>query len=371
MRLKYPLLAVRVCALMLGISVCLPVYADAAQKTSARKPAVKTTAKRPAAKVTKSRRPTYSASSSAARKARLNRARAAARAREAARVRALQVAMTPRYKTDANGSLVPDVRAAAAIIFNPETGQVLWEENGQVKRSIASITKVMTAVVFLEDDPDLTREITIERSDVYAASTTYLRANERISLSNVLHLTLIASDNAAARALARVSHGGTAAFIERMNEKALELGLESTTFADPSGLNPANVSSAYDLSRLISFASADERIAPIMRTSSYTVSTSRRTININNTNHLLRGTGVDVMGGKTGFISKAGYCLATLLRLPQSNQQVAVVVLGAGSNTGRFWETRHLFNWLTEKAGTLIGKEQDQLSQIPQAQIPH
>ena len=77
---------------------------------------------------------------------------------------------------------MPDIRAAAAIIFNPETGQVLWEENAQYKRSIASITKVMTAVVFLEDNPDLSQEITIERSDVYAASTTYLRANDRITL---------------------------------------------------------------------------------------------------------------------------------------------------------------------------------------------
>ena len=83
--------------------------------------------------------------------------------------------MTPRFKTDATGAIVPDVRAAAAIIFNPVTGQILYEENSQDKRSIASITKVMTALVFLEDNPDLTSDITIERSDVYAASTTYLR----------------------------------------------------------------------------------------------------------------------------------------------------------------------------------------------------
>jgi D-alanyl-D-alanine endopeptidase (penicillin-binding protein 7) len=343
--------------------VCLPVQLAASQaKKSTTKPAASRTAtKKPASQSARkpTPKPRYSASSSAARKARLARARAAARAREAARVRALKEAMTPRFKTDANGAQVPDVRAAAAIVFNPVTGEVLWEENAQAKRSIASITKVMTALVFLEDNPDLSQEITIQRSDVYAASTTYLRANERISLDDVLHLALIPSDNAAARALARVSHGGTAAFIERMNEKAIELGLESTTFADPSGLNPANISSAYDLSRLISFAAADERIAPIMRTPHYTVRTSRRTITINNTNHLLRGTDVDVLGGKTGFISKAGYCLATLLRLPQGNQ-VAVVVLGAGSNTGRFWETRHLFNWLNEKAGDLFGKDQQQ-----------
>ena len=144
--------------------------------------------------------------------------------------------MTPRFKMDATGALVPDIRAAAAIILDPTTGQVLWGENAQEKRSIASITKVMTAVVFLEDQPDLSQVVTVERGDTYAASTTYLRANERITLDNLLHLTLIASDNAAARALARLSHGGTATFVERMNSKAIELGLESTSFTDPSGL---------------------------------------------------------------------------------------------------------------------------------------
>ena len=358
MRLIRPLYVVRVCAFLAGLGLAVP--ATAAPAPQSRKPATKTTAKAPAKK-TPAKKPAYSASSSAARKARLARARAAARAREQARLkrlRALQEAMTPRFKADANGDLVPDVRAAAAIIFDPQTGQILWEENGQDKRSIASITKVMTALVFLEDDPDLTRVVTIQRSDVYAASTTFLRAAERVSVNNLLHLSLIASDNAAARALARISHGGSAAFLERMNEKALELGLESTTFADPSGLNPDNISSAYDLSRLISLASADDRVAGIMRTPEYKVSTSRRTFTIRSTNHLLRGGEVDVMAGKTGFISKAGYCLATLLKLPQSNHQVAVVVLGATSNQARFWETRHLFDWLSQKATDLLTKDQ-------------
>jgi D-alanyl-D-alanine endopeptidase (penicillin-binding protein 7) len=355
-RLIRPKSLVRLSALLLGISVCLAPSADAATKTT-RKKSMRASSAQSTSTPKVARTPAYSASASQARKARLARARAAARSREIARMRALHEAMTPRYKTDASGELVPDIRAAAAIIFNPANGQVLWEENAQDKRSIASITKVMTTVVFLEDNPDLTQEVTVQRSDVYAASTTFLKANDRLTLGDVLHLTLIASDNAAARILARVSHGGTASFVERMNEKALELGLENTSFADPSGLNPANVSSAYDLSRLISFAAADERIAPVMQTATYTVKTNRRTINIHSTNRLVM-EGMDVVGGKTGFISKSGYCLATLLRLPQSNNQVAFVVLGAQSNPGRFWETRHLFNWLQEKASTLFAKEE-------------
>jgi serine-type D-Ala-D-Ala endopeptidase (penicillin-binding protein 7) len=358
-RLICPLYVLRLAALLLGLSVCLPAGVEAQTRKTPRKAPATSSISRTSA------RPAYSASSAKARKARLARARAAAKAREAARMRAaaaaLHEAMTPRFKTEADGSRVPDLRAAAAIAFNPDTGEVVWQENGQEKRPIASITKVMTALVFLEDNPDLSQVITVERSDVYAASTTYLRANERVSLNDVLHLALIPSDNAAARALARVSHGGTASFVERMNEKAIELGLENTAFADPSGLNPANVSTAYDLSRLISSASNDERIASIMRMQHHTLTTSRRTLRINNTNKLLAGTGVDVMAGKTGFITKAGYCLATLLRLPQSQQTVAVVVLGAKSNTGRFWETRHLFNWVSQQAADLFAaKDQHQ-----------
>jgi D-alanyl-D-alanine endopeptidase (penicillin-binding protein 7) len=347
-RVIRPMNVARLCTLVLGLGLLLPPVA-AASPTAQQK---KTTTSKTSAK-----KATYSAKTSSARRARLARARAAARAREQARVRTLQAAMTPRFKMDATGALVPDIRAAAAIILDPSTGEVLWEENAQEKRSIASITKVMTAMVFLEDKPDLSQVVTVERSDTYAASTTYLRTNERITLDNLLHLTLIASDNAAARALARLSHGGTASFVERMNSKAVELGLESTSFTDPSGLKADNISSAYDLSRLIIYASADPQIAPIMRMAEYKVATNRRTVNIHNTNRLVIDGDVTVMGGKTGFISKAGHCLATLLRLPTGNQ-VAVVVLGANSNPGRFWETRHLFNWFSQKTSDLFRKDQ-------------
>jgi D-alanyl-D-alanine endopeptidase (penicillin-binding protein 7) len=353
-----PLIA-RLVTASLGVALCVPaVSASAATTQSTHK---STQARRTATTTVNNKKQAYSARASSTRRATLARARAA-RVREQVRLRTLQEAMTPRFKTDASGAIVPDVRAAAAIIFSPVTGQILYEENSQDKRSIASITKVMTALVFLEDNPELSSEVTIERSDVYAASTTYLRANDRITDDQLLHLLLIASDNGAARALARTSHGGTAQFVERMNEKAIELGLENTSFADPSGLNPDNVSSAFDLSHLITFAASDERISSIMRTPTYTVETSRRMIPIHSTNHLLTSGDVDVMGGKTGFIGKAGYCLATLLRLPQGNP-VAVVVLGAHSNYGRFWETRHLLNWLSEKTGTLLGKDQPKSQQ--------
>ena len=275
--------------------------------------------------------------------------------RRAAAALALREAQEPRFKLDENGATVPDLRAEAAIIYSPETGKVLWEENAQDQRSIASITKIMTAAVFLEDDPDLTREVVVQRPDVLRASTTYLRAGYKVTTRDLLHLLLIASDNAAARALARVSPHGSQGFITRMNEKAAELGLTNTHYEDPSGLLSDNVSTAYDMARLITRVASDHRIAEIMQKQHHSFRAGRRTINIHSTNQLVMNGDVDVLGGKTGFIRKAGYCLATLLRLPQGGPQVAVVVLGAKSNAGRFWETRHLFNWLASKANDFLG----------------
>ena len=318
-------------AAVIGLAGLGPTLVDAGQ--SAKKPAAK---------------PRTSAARRTASRPATARTRAAATDREMAET------IVPRYKVDASGELVPDVHAAAAIIYNPETNQVLFEENALDQRSIASITKVMTATVFLEDNPDLTQQVTIARSDVYRASTTYLRVNDKVTVDDLLHLLLIPSDNAAARALARVSAHGTDGFILRMNEKAAELGLESTRYADPSGLLSDNVSSAYDLARLIAHASGDERISNIMRTSEYTVRTPRRDITFHSTNRLLGGHEFDVMAAKTGFITKSGYCLAALLRLPEGGQQVALVILGARSNAGRFMETENLFNWLASKASTIF-----------------
>jgi D-alanyl-D-alanine endopeptidase (penicillin-binding protein 7) len=256
---------------------------------------------------------------------------------------------------DASGDLVPDVQAAAAIIYDPVTNQVLWEENSQSQRSIASITKVMTATVFLEGNPDISEPVTVSRADVTRASTTFLHANDKVTVDDLLHLLLIASDNAAARALARVSPYGSEGFIGRMNSKAAELGLQSAHYSDPSGLLSDNMASAYDMARLITFASQDERISSIMRMPEYTVYISgKRPVTFHSTNHLLRQTNVEVRAGKTGFISKSGYCLATVLRLPESAQEVAVVVFGARSNAGRFLESQNLFNWVSQKASTLF-----------------
>ena len=338
--------------LFLGLGAGFVQPAEAAARTKTTRSVAKRTA---TARPQKSQAQKKSTSAYSAQAARARRAKLAS-ARVAARVRYARDLEIPHFKTDANGAQVPDLRAAAAIIYNPQTHQVLWEENSQDKRSIASITKVMTATVFVESEPDFDDVVTIERSDTFAASTTHLRTGNQVSVRDLLHLLLIASDNAAARALARTSPWGPSGFVSRMNEKATELGLQSTSYADPSGLDPANVSSAYDMARLIAYAASDERISEIMRKPEYTVSLSHRPVTVRSTNRLLARSDMEnnILGGKTGFIGQAGYCLATLLRLPQANQPVAVVVLGARSNAGRFAEVRNLFNWMSTKAQDLL-----------------
>ena len=246
----------------------------------------------------------------------------------------------------------PRIRARAAVIFDPVSGKILWERNAEEQRPIASITKVMTALLFLEQEPDLSRDVVISRRDVSRASTTYLRRGERVSLSDLVHLALVGSDNVAARVLARVSPWGTTRFVSRMNAKAAELGLWQTRFTEPSGLHEGNVSSAHDVARLIAEASRRPQVSRIMRKRTHEIQTSRRVRTIRSTNRLL-GTSVEVLAGKTGYIDEAGYCLATLVRL-DTGRQVSIVVLGAGSSSRRFSESRRLVNWLSDQGAVLL-----------------
>ena len=246
----------------------------------------------------------------------------------------------------------PRIRAAAAMLYNPRTDEVIWERRGLDQRPIASITKVMTALVLLDQDPDLERDVVVARGDVRRASTTYLQRGERVTLDALLHLALIASDNVAARLLARASGWGTRRFVERMNLKAAALGLEGTSFVEPSGLDERNVSTPYDVVRLIAAAGEVPAISGIMRKWTHRVRTDRRRLNIRNTNRLLRSPHV-IQGGKTGYISEAGFCLTALVELPGADP-IALVVLGAGSNARRFSEARRLIDWISTTGRSLL-----------------
>ena len=225
------------------------------------------------------------------------------------------------------------VYARNAVVLDPGTGQVLYAKNADTVVPIASLSKLMTIMVVLEQKPDLDRWVAVQREDWLGVGRTHLRPGERASLRDLLHMSLMCSDNCATRVLARESGIAPDDFIARMNRKCVELGLDHTRFVEVTGLDERNVSTAGDCAHMLLAAASQPAIQEIMQTRQYAFSTSRRSINIPNTDRLLYGR-YEVLGGKTGFISEAGYCFATWLRT--DSRDLVAVVLGAPTAATRF-----------------------------------
>ena len=205
------------------------------------------------------------------------------------------------------------VYARSAIVLDPATGKVLYEKNADQSVPIASISKLMTMMVFLEQKPALDREVEVTKAELSGGGHTQLRNHEMVSLGDLMHMSLMCSDNVATRVLARESGLAPADFIARMNQKALELGMTHTRFVEFTGLDERNVATAGDVARMLQAAASIELVRDITTTHSYEFRTQRRAHQIANTNRLLYGR-YEILGGKTGFISEAGYCFATWVR---------------------------------------------------------
>lgn len=231
------------------------------------------------------------------------------------------------------------VYARNAILVDPTTGEVLFEKNATRSVPIASITKLMTAMVFLEQKPDLDREVEVTAPDMLGAGHTQLRRGEQVPLGELLHMSLMCSDNCATRIVARESGLEPAEFIARMNRKAVELGLTGSRFTEFTGLDEHNVSTAADVARMLHAAAHEPLIAEITTTRAYEFRTERRAHALRNTNRLLYGQ-YEILGGKTGFINEAGYCFTTWVR--SQGRDLIAVVLGAPTNATRFADTVRL-----------------------------
>ena len=225
------------------------------------------------------------------------------------------------------------VYARSAIVLDPATGKVLYEKNADQSVPIASISKLMTMMVFLEQKPALDREVEVTQAELSGGGHTQLRNHEVVSLGDLMHMSLMCSDNVATRVLARESGLSQDDFLARMNQKALELGMTHTRFVESTGLDERNVATAADVARMLQAAASIDLVRDITTTHSYEFRTRRRAHQIANTNRLLYGR-YEILGGKTGFISEAGYCFATWVRT-QGREMIAVV-LGAPTNATRF-----------------------------------
>jgi D-alanyl-D-alanine endopeptidase (penicillin-binding protein 7) len=234
-----------------------------------------------------------------------------------------------------------------ALVIDRDTGQTLYAKDADEAAPIASVTKLMTAIVLLDEKPDLDQMVTITSDDVdrLKFSSSRLPVGARLKRSELLHLTLMSSENRAAHALARTSAKGRDAFIQAMNAKARALGMTDAHFADPTGLSPANRASAQDLGKLVEAASA---YAPIRRYSADEGARLRvggQRLVYRNSNPVVSRLGWDVLLSKTGFIREAGRVV--VVGFEAAGRNLAVVLMGADSVAERTRDLVRVRQWVT------------------------
>jgi D-alanyl-D-alanine endopeptidase (penicillin-binding protein 7) len=259
---------------------------------------------------------------------------------------------TLQISEKAKESSTLSIKSEAAVVLDAKTEVILFEKNMQEQLPIASISKLMTALVFLEIDPNLNDTATITLEDAMGAGYSQLKVRETFTLYDLLHATLMSSNNRTTRTLVRTCGLSYAEFINRMNRKAKSIGLENTIFFEPTGLDTNNRSTALDCARLLYFAQRESLIASIMGKTAYqfnSLGKRRRSHQIRNTNKLLYNPlPFEEMGnvvcGKTGYNGPSGYCLSTLVQREEGDKIIAVV-LGAPSSGTRFKEIKSILQW--------------------------
>lgn len=240
----------------------------------------------------------------------------------------------------------PYLNLKSALLVNYENGQVLYAKNAETVRPIASISKLVMAMVVLDSGIDLEETEKITRKDAYRSSRSRLRVGFEMTLYDLLHAALMNSDNRAARALARATYGSIEEFAKEMNRTVKRLGLEKTSFVEPTGLSSKNVSTAHEVAKILHYAYDYPLIREITSKKRYkvTIQNYKRTYRgMANTNLLIHSR-YKVLSGKTGYIRAADYCLVTLVKNDKGERMTAVV-LGVPGNKLRFRECRKLIDW--------------------------
>ena len=252
------------------------------------------------------------------------------------------------FSNSINYSSQPSVNARAALVMDAQTGEVLYSKNSNMSVPIASITKLMTAVVTADARLNMSEEITLQSIDFAGAggknSSSTLRVGDTMNRAEALLFALMKSENPAAAALARTYPGGRPAFIAAMNAKARQLGMTSTRYAESTGLDPHNVSSARDLGILVSAASQYGLIRQFSTTPTYDFNLGYRVLKSNNTNALVRNGGWNINLSKTGYINEAGRCV--VMHTTVNSRPAVVVLLGASTSQARTNDATNLLNWV-------------------------
>lgn len=253
-------------------------------------------------------------------------------------------AARPPVKIDV-ASLGPRLSAQSAIAVDAGSGAVLYEKNANAERPMASIVKLMTALVFLAAEPNLGERLTMTAEDDREGGEEFIRPGESATGRDFLIASLLGSANNATITLARTVHEDQGAFVASMNAKAKSLGMARTRFTEPSGLAPENASTARDLVKLLAEAGRHEAITAVIGTHRGTIRVFPQAVSktVLTTNHLL-GSIVLVLYGKTGHLDESGFNLATAVAT-RAGRTIYIVTLGSETNEDRIQDAKNLAVW--------------------------
>ena len=245
-----------------------------------------------------------------------------------------------------------DLRSSVALVLDQDTNEVLFSKNPQAVLPIASITKLMTALVVSEGKQPLDEILSIGSEDVDTekGSRSRLQVGTRLSREEMLHLALMASENRAANALGRHYPGGLPAFVAAMNRKAVVLGMKDTRYVEPTGLSSLNQSSATDLAVLVREADKHTLIRSLSTSQEHEISVGARSVHFRNTNGLVRSGEWEIGLQKTGYIAEAGRCLVMQAQL--SGRKLIMVLLDSAGKYSRVGDAERIRRWLSEMPAT-------------------
>jgi D-alanyl-D-alanine endopeptidase (penicillin-binding protein 7) len=248
------------------------------------------------------------------------------------------------------------IKSASVLIMDEDDATVLYSKQPQKVMPIASITKLMTALVVLEGKQPLEETVTILQvdRDKSRASASRLTVGTKLTRSELLHLALMSSENRAAQAVCRAYTGGLPACLKAMNAKARELGMKSSRFADPTGLSSDNVATASDLVKLVMAASHQSLIEKYSTSERLTVRVGRQLLEFRNTNSLTSKDDWNISVQKTGFTQDAGQCL--VMRATIQDRPTVIVLLNSFGKHTRVADARRVRKWIEGSGGTQMAR---------------
>lgn len=251
------------------------------------------------------------------------------------------------------------VASSAALVVEQGGAEPIFQKNADLVVPIASITKLMTAMVVLDSIPNLKAPITVADDDVdyLKGSRSRLHVGAELAREDALLISLMSSENRATHALARHYPGGLPAAIAAMNRKAAELGMFNTHFEDPTGLSSNNVSTAKDLAKMVAAAHRYPLIREFSTTSDAKIEVSGRLMDYRNTNSLVKVPTWDIGLSKTGFIQEAGKCLVMQARV--ADKPVVIVLLDSQGKLTRIGDANRIKRWMETTQATVLRKSRD------------